>query len=75
MPTILMYIGQGKLIVSSALYDLDDNGDLKGQEPGGKKRIFILAICSDVKENYANLTLIFEQLGFPVDVTNIKFII
>ena len=50
--------------MSAAPDELDGVGFV--ENPGAQDNILVLAIVEDIEESYANLSLIFELLGFPL---------
>ena len=50
--------------MSAAPDELDGVGYV--ENPGAQDNILVLAIVEDIDESYANLSLIFEHLGFPL---------
>ena len=50
--------------MSAAPDELDGDGYVKN--PGAQDNILVLAIVEDIDESYANLSIIFELLGFPL---------
>ena len=61
--------------MSAALVELDEDGSTYVvKNPGAKDSILILAIVDDVPENYHNMRLILEMLGFPLVNRNVKWV-
>ena len=50
--------------MSAAPDELDGDGHV--ENPGAQDNILVLAIVEDIDESYANLSIIFELLGFPL---------
>ena len=61
--------------MSASLVELDEDGSTYVvKNPGAKDSILILAIVDDVPENYHNMRLILEMLGFPLVNRNVKWV-
>ena len=55
--------------------ELDEDGSTYVvKNPGAKDSILVLAIIDDVPENYHNMRLILEMLGFPLVNRNVKWV-
>ena len=68
--------GKDKLIVTASIYDESDLlSDVNGVKPSSPQAAPLLAMVDFVRESHANLTTIFEKLGFPWEFApNIRFI-
>ena len=61
--------------MSAALVELDEDGSTYVvKNPGAKDNILVLAIVDDIPENYHNMRLILEMLGFPLVNRNVKWV-
>ena len=55
--------------------ELDEDGSTYVvKNPGAKDSILVLAIVDDIPENYHNMRLILEMLGFPLVNRNVKWV-
>ena len=68
--------GKDKLIVTASIYDENDMmSDVNGVKPSSPQAALLLAMVDMVPESHANLTTIFQKLGFPWDFApNIRFV-
>ena len=61
--------------MTASLVELDEDGSTYVvKNPGAKDNILVLAIIDDVPENYHNMRLILEMLGFPLVNRNVKWV-
>ena len=61
--------------MTASLIELDKDGtQYVVENPGSKDSILVLAIVDDIPENYHNMRLILEMLGFPLVNRNIKWV-
>ena len=63
--------GKEKLIVTASLYDKDDlTKECNGVKPSSPQAAMLLACGDFVPENHNNLTVIFDKLGFPLQMNS-----
>ena len=61
--------------MTASLVELDEDGSTYVvKNPGAKDSILVLAIVDDIPENYHNMRLILEMLGFPLVNRNVKWV-
>ena len=61
--------------MTASLIELDEDGSsYVVKNPGSKDSILVLAIVDDIPENYHNMRLILEMLGFPLVNRNVKWV-
>ena len=65
--------GQNKLLVTCSFYDEEDpNAKCNGKLPSAPQSSFLLASADLVPETHLNISKIFEKLGFPLDLPNLR---
>ena len=61
--------------MTASLIELDEDGSsYVVKNPGSIDSILVLAIVDDIPENYHNMRLILEMLGFPLVNRNVKWV-